>query len=151
MGELNRITNDIRSTIFALRSGQLETRDAEAIVLAVADELQAHTLVKLDVSSDGLYRPRLRPEQAEELHHLVTEAFSNVLRHAHAETVSVHMACTQRRFEITDDGAGFDRTRFRPPTREHQGLANIQPRELLDAQMKIERPDAAHGSRLRCR
>ena len=54
MGELNRITNDIRSTIFALRSGQLETRDAEAIVLAVADELQAHTLVKLDVSSDGL-------------------------------------------------------------------------------------------------
>ena len=49
MGELNRITQDIRSTIFDLRSDELEARDAEAIVLAVADELQAHTLVKLDI------------------------------------------------------------------------------------------------------
>ena len=143
MGELNRITNDIRSTIFALRSGQLETRDAEAIVLAVADELQAHTLVKLDVRSDGLYRPRLRPEQAEELHHLVTEAFSNVLRHAHAQTVSVHMACTQRRFtlEIHDDCAGFDPAAVPVRSRRGsaQGLANIRRRaELLDAQMKVE-------------
>jgi signal transduction histidine kinase len=143
MGELNRITSDIRSTIFALRSGELEARDAEAIVLAVADELQAHTFVKLDVSSDGLFRPRLRPEQAEELHHLVTEAFSNILRHAHAESVSVRMACTQRRFtlEIRDDGAGFDPAA--PPPRGRrgraQGLANIRRRaELLDASLEIE-------------
>jgi signal transduction histidine kinase len=143
MGELNRITNDIRSTIFALRSGQLEARDAEAIVLAVADELQAHTLVKLDVSSDGLYRPRLRPDQAEELHHLVTEAFSNVLRHAHAQNVSVHMACTQRRFtlDIRDDGAGFDPAAV--PVRGRrgsaQGLASIRRRaDLLGARLKVE-------------
>ena len=143
MGELNRISNDIRSTIFALRSGELEARDAEAIVLAVADELQAHTLVKLDVSSDGLFRPRLRPDQAEELHHLVTEAFSNVLRHAHARNVSVRMACTQRRFtlEIRDDGTGFEPTA--PPPRGRrgraQGLANIRRRaELLDAKLDIE-------------
>jgi signal transduction histidine kinase len=152
MGELNRITNDIRSTIFALRSGQLETRDAEAIVLAVADELQAHTLVKLDVSSDGLFRPRLRPDQAEELHHLVTEAFSNVLRHAHAQNVSVHMGCTQRRFtlEIVDDGAGFDPAAV--PVRGRrgsaQGLANIRRRaELLDAKLKVESAPG-HGTRL---
>ena len=42
MGELNRITADIRSTIFDLRSGELETQDAEAIVLAVADEPGPH-------------------------------------------------------------------------------------------------------------
>ena len=142
MGELNRITNDIRSTIFALRSGDLEARDAEAIVLAAADELQAHTLVKLEVSTDGLFRPRLRPEQAEELHHLVTEAFSNVLRHAHAKHVSVHMACTQRRFtlEIRDDGTGFDPSA--PPRARRgqaQGLANIRRRaELLDATLEVE-------------
>ena len=152
MGELNRITNDIRSTIFALRSGELEARDAEAIVLAVADELQAHTLVKLDVSSDGLFRPRLRPDQAEQLHHLVTEAFSNILRHAHAQHVSVRMACTQRRFtlEIRDDGAGFDTGR--DPARGRrgraQGLDNIRRRaELLDATLDIESAPA-RGTRL---
>jgi signal transduction histidine kinase len=143
MGELNRITGDIRSTIFDLRSGELEARDAEAIVLSVADELQAHTLVKLEVASEGLFRPRLNAEQAEQLRHIVIEAFSNVLRHAHASTVKVHMACSQRRFtlEIRDDGAGFDSAvgsesgrRGRP-----QGLANIRRRaELLDASFNVE-------------
>jgi signal transduction histidine kinase len=143
LGELNRITGDIRSTIFDLRSGELEMRDAEAIVLAVADELQAHSLVRLEIGSEGLFRPRLRPEQAEHLRHLVTEAFSNVLRHAHASTVAVRMTCTRRRFtlEIRDDGTGFDPAftgdgarRGRP-----QGLANIRRRaELLDGRIEIE-------------
>jgi signal transduction histidine kinase len=146
MGELNRITGDIRSTIFDLRSGRLETQDAEAIVLAVADELQAHTLVKLEVSSEGLFRPRLQPEQAEQLHHLVTEAFSNVLRHAHATTVMVRMACTRRRFtlEIRDDGVGFmpgaaSASPDRGRRGRAQGLANIRRRaELLGATLEVE-------------
>jgi signal transduction histidine kinase len=152
MGELNRITGDIRSTIFDLRSGELETRDAEAIVLAVADELQAHTLVELDVHSEGLFRPRLRPEQAEELRHIVTEAFSNVLRHARAAKVSVRMACTARRFtlEIRDDGDGFDPAA--PVTKGRrgraQGLDNIRRRaELLDARLEIE-SGSGRGTRL---
>ena len=143
MGELNRITGDIRSTIFDLRSGELESRDAEAIVLAVADELQAHTLVTLDVASEGLFRPRLRPEQAEQLHHLVTEAFSNVLRHAHASRVEVRMACSQRRFtlDVRDDGVGFDPESPVPGGRrgQAQGLENIRRRaELLGATLRIE-------------
>ncbi len=143
MGELNRITGDIRSTIFDLRSGELEARDAEAIVLAVADELQAHTLVKLETRSEGLFRPRLRAEQAEQLRHIVIEAFSNVLHHAHARRVTVHMACTQRRFtlEIRDDGEGFDPavTAERGRRGRAQGLANIRRRaELLGAELRVE-------------
>jgi signal transduction histidine kinase len=152
MGELNRITGDIRSTIFDLRSGELEARDAEAIVLAVADELQAHTLVKLELSSQGLYRPRLRPEQAEELRHIVIEAFSNVLRHAHATAVTVHMSCSQRRFTllIRDDGAGFDADQSvdRGRRGRPQGLENIRRRaELLGARLTVESA-RGHGTAL---
>ena len=143
LAELNRITSDIRGTIFDLRSDELETRDAEAIVLAVADELQAHTLVELDVSGDGLYRPRLSHDQAEHLRHIVTESFSNILRHAQARRVTVRMACTQRRFtlEVRDDGTGFDPDA--PPGRGRrgraQGLANVRRRaELLDATLRVE-------------
>ena len=152
MAELNRITGDIRSTIFDLRSGELEARDAEAIVLAAADELQAHTFVKLEIGSEGLFRPRLQAEQAEQLRHVVIEAFSNVLRHAHASVVTVHMACTQRRFtlEIRDDGTGFDPTVSAERGRRGraQGLANIRRRaELLDATLSVEsRP--GHGTAL---
>jgi len=143
MDELNRITGDIRSTIFDLRSGELESRDAEAIVLAVADELQAHSLIGLKIGWEGLFRPRLHPEQAEHLRHIVTEAFSNVLRHAHARNVTVSMLCTQRRFtlEIRDDGAGFDAG---APTEQGrrgraQGLANMRRRaELLDGAITVE-------------
>jgi signal transduction histidine kinase len=143
MAELNRITNDIRSTIFDLRSGELESRDAEAIVLAVADELQAHTLVGLEISMEGLFRPRLRPEQAEHLRHLVTEAFSNILRHARASTVAVRMVCTRRRFtlEIQDDGAGFDpgADAGRGRRGRAQGVANMRRRaELLEGDLVIE-------------
>jgi len=143
MGELNRITQDIRSTIFDLRSDELEARDAEAIVLAVADELQAHTLVTLDIQQEGLFRARLGAEQAEQLRHIALEAFSNVLRHAHATTVTVRMACTQRRFtlEVRDDGAGFDPGADGDRGRHGraQGLANIQRRaELLDATLVVK-------------
>jgi signal transduction histidine kinase len=107
--------------------------------------------VKLDVSSDGLFRPRLRPDQAEQLHHLVTEAFSNILRHARAQHVSVRMACTQRRFtlEIRDDGAGFDTAALPRGRRGRaQGLDNIRRRaELLDATLDIESAPA-RGTRL---
>jgi len=152
MGELNRISGDIRSTIFDLRSGELEARDAEAIVLAVADELQAHTLVKLEIGSEGLFRPRLRAEQAEQLRHIVIEAFSNVLRHAQASSVTVHMACTQRRFtlEIRDDGAGFNPsvTAERGRRGRVQGLANIRRRaELLGAKLSVE-STPGHGTAL---
>jgi two-component system, NarL family, response regulator DevR len=127
-------------------------RDAEAIVLAVADELQAHSLVRLEIGSEGLFRPRLRPEQAEHLRHLVTEAFSNVLRHAHASTVAVRMTCTRRRFtlEIRDDGTGFDPAFTGDGARRGraQGLANIRRRaELLEGRIEIEsRPGTRHAA-----
>jgi signal transduction histidine kinase len=153
MGELNRITGDIRGTIFDLRSGELEARDAEAIVLAVADELQAHTLVELEVGTEGLFRPRLTPDQADQLRNIVTEAFSNVLRHARASRVSVRMICTRRRFrlEISDDGHGFDPSTVDPERGRRgraQGLANIRRRaELLEAELEIE-SKLGQGTRL---
>lgn len=144
MGELNRITGDIRSMIFDLRSDELEARDAEAIVLAVADELQAHTLVRIEVHSEGRSRARLQPQQADELRQLVTEAFSNVLRHAHASTVRVEMTFDEERFGlvIADDGVGFDPSA--PPRRggrhgRAQGLGNMRRRaELLGGELRVE-------------
>ncbi len=145
MGELNRITQDIRGTIFDLRSGELEARDAEAIVLAVADELQAHTLVTLEIRSEGAFRPRLTPDQADHLRHIAIEAFSNVLRHARASTVTVAMACEPERFrlEIRDDGRGFDPVATEATAGGRaQGLANIRRRaELLGAELAVEAAD----------
>jgi hypothetical protein len=110
MAELNRISGDIRAYVFDLRSASLDTLDAEEIVASVADELRANSLVELAMRVDCDQRPSLDGEQAEQLRHIVQEAFSNVLRHAQARRVSVRLGCTRRQLtlEIRDDGVGFD-------------------------------------------
>jgi signal transduction histidine kinase len=147
MSELNRITGDIRSYVFDLRSARLETLDAEEIVAGVADELRANSLVAVDLRVEGDYRPILGGEQAEQLRHIAHEAFSNILRHARAQRVTVRLAFRRRRLtlEIHDDGIGFDAEQAGARSRagRAQGLANMRRRaELLDATLDVE---SAHG------
>ncbi len=143
MTELNRITNDIRSYIFDLRTASLEARDPEEIVASVADELRANTLVRLDLDVEREGPPRalqLDAERAEQLRQLVHEAFSNILRHAAATCVRVRLRISQRRLdlEIRDDGLGFDPAREAASARGN-GLANMRRRaELLGGRLDLQ-------------
>jgi signal transduction histidine kinase len=90
----------------------------------------------------GSPRPRLSPEQAEELRQLVHEAFSNILRHARASRVTVRLASTRRRLalEISDDGIGFDPQAFEAELEagRSQGLPNLRRRaQLLGAELAV--------------
>ncbi|MGH2457132.1 MAG: sensor histidine kinase, partial [Candidatus Limnocylindria bacterium] len=151
--ELERISMDLRRTIFDLRSASLETLDPEEIVRSVADELQANTLIALDLRVErGAWEPRLSPEQAEQLRQIVHEAFSNVLRHAGAGRVGVRLATGRRQLvlEVADDGIGFDLAAAaeRGRTGRAQGLANIRRRaELLGASVRVE-SHPGQGTRL---
>jgi signal transduction histidine kinase len=143
LAELDRIIGDIRRTIFDLRSANLDTRDAEEIVASVAEELRANTLVALDLRLEGDWTPRLSAEQAEELHQIVHEAFSNVLRHARAQRVEVLLVGGRRKLqlEIRDDGVGFDPelAASRGRVGRAQGLQNLRRRaELLHATLVVE-------------
>lgn len=143
LAELERISGDIRATIFDLRSASLESRDVEEIVRSVADELRANTLVSLQVTMEGGWRAQLTAEQAAELHQVVHEAFSNVLRHARASHVGVRLVSSRRQLqlEIRDDGVGFDpETAPRGPAGRAQGLRNMRRRaELLGATLVVRR------------
>jgi signal transduction histidine kinase len=152
LNELERIGDEIRTTIFDLRSASLETRDAEEIVRAVADELRANTLVGLDLQVHGEWRPELTAEQAEQLHQAVHEAFSNILRHARASNVTVRLTCSRRRLQlkIADDGVGFDPTEAaaRERSGRAQGMRNMRRRaQLLDATLDV-RSEPGRGTEL---
>jgi signal transduction histidine kinase len=140
LGELERISGDIRRMIFDLRSGSLDSLDPEEIVRSVADELRANTLVALDLQVRGDWEPRLSPEQAGELHQLVHEAFSNILRHARARRVTVRLERGRRRLrlEIVDDGVGFEVPADGTRPARGEGLANMRRRaELLGATLLV--------------
>ena len=142
LSELERISGDIRATIFDLRTASLETRDAEEIVRSVADELRANTLVGLEVRVGGEWQADLSAEQAVQLHQVVHEAFSNILRHAQAGQVSVRLTCTRQRLQlvIRDDGVGFDpHATAGKAGRRAEGLRNMRRRaELLKASLEVE-------------
>jgi signal transduction histidine kinase len=150
MAELNRITADIRSYIFDLRSAGLDTLDAEEIVSAVAEEFRANTLVDVEIRFEGAFRPRLTRDQADQLRHIAQEAFSNVLRHANARRVTVRLSCTRTRFSLSieDDGIGFRETDAAARSRRGraEGLRNMRRRaELLDARL-VTRSQPGRGT-----
>jgi signal transduction histidine kinase len=54
----------------------------------------------------------LSPEKEQELYRIAQEALNNVLKHAHAGRVDVHLAVTEgdATLEVVDDGVGFERS-----------------------------------------
>jgi signal transduction histidine kinase len=150
--ELNRIRGDIRSTIFDLRSGELDERDAERIVTAVADELRANTAITVAVEVDPAFSAALNAWQAEELRHLVTEGLSNVLRHAGARRVVARLSARAGQLElvIEDDGVGFDVERpvGRGRRGRAQGIENMRRRaEILGGRLDV-RSEPGRGTTL---
>jgi signal transduction histidine kinase len=143
MRELNRIVGDLRGYIFDLRSTSLESRDPKEIVASVADELRANTLVTVALTVTGAPAPVLTSEQAEQLRQIVHEAFSNVLRHAHARHVWVDLGFSGGHLSlvIRDDGVGYDPDRAAQRARRGatQGLENLRRRaELMGATIRLE-------------
>jgi signal transduction histidine kinase len=63
------------------------------------------------------------------LYRIAQEAVTNVVRHAHASTVSVNVSVDDRlaRVEIVDDGTGFDPS-SRTIRSRHLGLTSMRER-----------------------
>jgi signal transduction histidine kinase len=99
---------EMRMLIFELRPPVLEQ---EGLVAALETRLEAveersGLEAELIVHGEG----RLAADIEEGLYRIAQESLNNVLRHAHARRVTVHL-CQDGdsvKLEITDDGAGFD-------------------------------------------
>jgi NarL family two-component system sensor histidine kinase LiaS len=82
-----------------------------------------HLLIYLEVQGNDKILP---PSVAEALYRVAQEALHNVVRHARATRVDVHLRCMQSQATLTirDNGIGFDTTQ----PREGMGVANMQER-----------------------
>ena len=83
--------------------------------------------------------PQLNGTCATSIFRIVQESLTNVARHAHAQSVSVHIESTAEflKLKITDDGQGFDRVSL-SSNGQSFGLIGMQERTaLLGATLKI--------------
>jgi signal transduction histidine kinase len=118
----------MRLLIFELRPPVLEQ---EGLVAALETRLEAveersGLEAELFVHGEG----RLPADIEEGLYRIAQEALNNVLRHAHARRVTVHLCQGGEsvKLEVTDDGTGFDPASAR--ARGGLGLAGMEERAV---------------------
>jgi signal transduction histidine kinase len=100
--------DDARRAIWELRSQSAENRDLASQLLQIADRLTASADIKTQVEVHGTYRP-LSERTESELLRIAQEAITNVVRHAAATRIDIHLHFTRRRVKMTivDNGQGF--------------------------------------------
>ena len=88
-----------------------------------------HTGTAFDVAA-RLGDDRLPPEVETTLYRIVQEALTNVMKHAHADRVSITLTRTAASVVavVEDDGRGFDQAAVRP---DALGLVGVRERVAL--------------------
>lgn len=141
--EIDETIREIRASIFALEAHQREGLRAEILTMVqeIGDRADLDTHVRFDGPLDAAVPATLVPH----LLAVVREAMSNVVRHAHARTVDVCVACTSELTVIVeDDGVGIPEPRPR-----ESGLANLAHRaHALGGAVEVSR-GAEGGTTLR--
>lgn len=125
IGELTRdAQKEMRALIFELGRDALQ----DGLVAALADHAaMLRTRHGLDVDVEGPERVALSRRTETQLFGIAREALSNVVKHADASRVWVHVEASPGRImvEIGDDGSGFDPAAGHPG---HFGLESMRSR-----------------------
>jgi len=130
--EMTRHTRaEARHAIWELRTGTLASVD---VVSLIHDELSSSAQaarLHLRVEVEGNRRP-LPAVVQNHLLRIVQESFTNALKHARAESVTVHLGFGAEEIclRVVDNGAGFDPEAVTPREGGGFGLAGMRERAL---------------------
>jgi signal transduction histidine kinase len=142
MTQAQEAIHDIRRLVYALRPPAL---DDLGLVAAITEQLEQNRASGVVFSLCALERLAPLPAAVEvACYRIVQEALTNVVRHAHARTCIVSLACEkQLTIEVIDDGQGLP-----PASRCGVGLTSMHERaEELGGSFLIE-PRAKGGTRV---
>jgi signal transduction histidine kinase len=101
---------EMRLLIFELRPLALEKSGLIAALQARLDAVEVRGGMQAELQVEG--QEQLSHVVQEELYHITQEALNNVLKHAKARHVKVHVQFSEAgmSLEVCDDGVGFDPT-----------------------------------------
>lgn len=137
---------EMRALIFELRP---ETLEIEGLVTSLTKQAAAMRVRHhLAVSTDLCEEPTLPLKSKRELHRVAQEALHNIVKHASADRVELHLVSTTKgvMLEVHDNGKGFDLSDSFPG---HLGLQSMHERmERLGGTLHIE-SQSASGTTIR--
>jgi len=137
--DLDETIKIIRSTIFGLRSrGGTGGDGLRARVMRAVGEAAPVLGFAPSVRMEGLVETRVPRETADHLVAVLSEALTNIARHAHAGRADISLTADshQVRLTVTDNGCGI------PADGRRSGLRNIAERaEQLGGELELGSPD----------
>ncbi|WP_298234082.1 type IV pili methyl-accepting chemotaxis transducer N-terminal domain-containing protein [uncultured Azohydromonas sp.] len=141
LGELdtgvNECMGDVRELLVHFRT-RTNAEHIEPALRTTLQKFEHQTGLKTHLEIDGHGLP-LDPDVQVQVLHVVQEALSNVRKHAHASQVWVEVAADSAgwRFEVRDDGQGFEPEAERAET--HVGLRIMRERAArIGAQVCVD-------------
>lgn len=154
LGEARRLSETviecIRLIAHGLRPPSLDTLGIGYTLRALCQEVGRRTRARVDFRADLSFV--VAEATAITLYRFLQEALTNVLRHAQAKSVQVHLFAEDHMLclSVNDDGGGFDAALVHEQSRG-LGLVGMRERiELLGGQLEI-RSQRGHGTRLTAR
>jgi two-component system, NarL family, sensor histidine kinase UhpB len=149
--QISNIIQEIRDVIFDLRQHRRQLPDLQTGLKTLVAELFGHTLIHVDLElEDGTDR-FLDPVRVSSILYIACEAMSNVIRHAGASEVMIHLARMEEKLVLTirDNGRGFNPVatdvESSGPT-EGQGLRNMAERAQLLGGRLLVVSSPGHGT-----
>jgi signal transduction histidine kinase len=134
--QISNIIQELRDVIFDLRQHRHQLPDLQAGLKSLATELFGHTLIHVDLELEEGTDCFLDPVRVSGILYIAREAMSNVIRHAGASKVVIHLARIEEKLVLTirDNGRGFNPTATdaeNSSSTEGQGLRNMAERAQL--------------------
>jgi GAF domain-containing protein len=128
---VDELINQVRTLSFELRPSSLDDMGLGMALMAHVRDVRQRTDLNIDLHlPDPL--PALPPEVETAAYRIVQEALTNVVRHAQASHVSIHLSVADGKLslDVSDDGIGFEvgQNRFDRKTGRGFGLLGIQER-----------------------
>jgi signal transduction histidine kinase len=144
-----------RSLSLELRPSMLDDLGLISALRWEMDRYEQRTGQKISFEAD-LAGSLLRPELEITLYRIITEALTNVARHAVASHIRVHLRVDKRQVlaEVEDDGVGFDVADLFSSSAKRQSLGLVSMREraeLLGGRLEvISQPGNGTTVRVQC-
>jgi two-component system nitrate/nitrite sensor histidine kinase NarX len=129
---------DVRELLLHFRT-RTQEQDIEPALRSTLQKFELQSGVPVHLQFDGFGQPLDSDIQVQVLH-VLQEALSNIRKHAQARHVDmVVSSLPQWRFEIRDDGCGFNTQRLGDDPRMHVGLQIMRERaNAIGARLWIE-------------
>lgn len=126
---------EMRTLLLELRPATFEKTDLRTLLYQLASAFESRT--QISVRFDGEAEPNVVPDVKIVFYRIAQEALNNVMKHARASHVTIHLEDNLKasHMAIVDDGRGFDMSQVAP---ERMGLNIMRERaESIDAELEI--------------